>query len=72
MPRVVTAAGEPLDFCHHCFPKNEATARRLYAGRGEGPDDRGDCFAHEAAHPDYEGENYRCRKCKSALGEMDN
>lgn len=72
MPRIVTAAGEPLDFCYHCFPKSEAVARKQHAGAGKGPDDRGNCFAHEAAHPDYEGEDYRCQKCKSPLSEMDN
>ena len=72
MPRIVTAANEPLDFCHQCFPKDEAVARKRYAGTGEGPDDRGDCFAHEAEHPDYDGENYRCHRCKTPLCELDN
>ena len=72
MPRIYTSANDPIDFCMRCFPKNENNARELYAGTGEGPDGRGDCFDHDADHPPYENEDYKCCKCKKPLVEKDN
>ncbi len=71
MPRIYDGSSNPLDFCRKHWP-NEATARRLY-GSGEGPDGRGNCFAYDAEHPDYDGEDYKCdhKGCNKRLTEED-
>lgn len=70
MPRIYTSANNPLDFCLDCFP-TEIEAREEFGNVGEGPDDRGDCFAHEAGHPPYKGEGYDCAGCGTRLTEKD-
>lgn len=72
MPRICTSDGSPLDFCCNCFP-DEDRARRLYCGKSEGPDNRGDCFEYAPEHPAYDGEEtYRCHRCDALLEELDN
>lgn len=71
MPRIYTSASDPIDFCSAHFPKSEQQALR-YANTGDGPDGRGNCFAYDAEHPDYEGEGYRCAACGKTLRDMDN
>jgi hypothetical protein len=67
--RIYTAKNDPLDFCDECAPTEEE-ALELY-GEGEGPDGRGNCFAYDAEHPDYDDDDYRCHECGTLLGEDD-
>lgn len=69
MPRVVDGSSDPIDFCKRHFP-SAAHARKLY-GAGEGPDARGNCFEHNAEHPPYAGEGYRCDQCGAILTDED-
>ncbi len=71
MPRVYSSANDPLDFCEYCFPDEDA-ALGVYGDVGAGPDERGNCFAYEADHPDYEYEDYLCTECQAPLTEDDN
>lgn len=71
MPRVYTSQSDPLDFCRKHFP-TEANAMVKYGLLGDGPDGRGNCFAHDAEHPDYSDEDYRCEVCKAKLTSCDN
>lgn len=71
MPRVYTSASDPMDFCRKCFP-SEPLARARYGDIGSGPDDRGNCYGHNAEHPPYEGEGYTCERCNKMLTEQDN
>lgn len=71
MPRIYTSANDPLDFCRKCFP-DEAEALEKYGDVGDGPDGRGNCFAHDAEHPDYGGEDYHCYECDRRLTNRDN
>jgi hypothetical protein len=74
MPRIYDSASNPLDFCKRHFP-SEKNAEKLYgdvAKTGEGPDGRGNCFGWDAEHPDYEGEDYQCVRCRKNLNETDN
>ena len=52
MPRVCDGNSDPHDFCSRHFPPTEAAAQAKY-GAGEGPDDRGNCFAYDPEHPPY-------------------
>jgi hypothetical protein len=72
MPRVYDSANNPHDFCEGCFP-DLAEAHEEFGVEvcGEGPDGRGDCFEHQADHPPYAGENYRCEHCNKRLTEED-
>ncbi len=70
MPRVYTSASDPIDFCRLCYP-SEAKAQVKYANVGDGPDDRGNCFAHYADHPPYDGEDYTCETCGRKLIVLD-
>ena len=71
MPRIYTSASDPLDFCVACFP-DLTEADQEYGNVGDGPDDRGNCFDHNSEHPPYEGEGYKCERCKKTLtGEDD-
>lgn len=69
MPRIYDSESNPVDYCRKHFPKTEAKAYAIHGG-GEGPDDRGDCFAYDAEHPDYpdDPEMYRCYVCGKELG----
>ena len=71
MPRIYTSTSDPIDFCRRCFP-SEQNAEKKYGNMGDGPDGRGNCFAYDAEHPDYEGEDYQCEKCKKSLDGIDN
>jgi hypothetical protein len=64
MPRVYAGNNDPIDYCQQHFP-DQAAAQQLHGVQltGEGPDGRGDCFEHDAAHPDYEGLGYSCATC---------
>jgi hypothetical protein len=69
MPRLYTSTNEPLDFCANCFP-SEDEAEDIYGDMGDGPDNRGNCFAYDADHPTYdEGRFYRCECCRKFLTE---
>ena len=74
MPRIYDSANDPLDFCVRHFPSNEVAERRYANVRvtGQGPDGRGNCYARDAEHPDYGGDEYRCHTCKKHLTEEDN
>jgi hypothetical protein len=72
MPRIYTSANDPMDFCLKCFPKTEAYAEELYGDLGDGPDGRGNCFAYDEEHPNYDGEGYRCTNCGKSLKLKDN
>src|SRR6185369_1162587 len=32
---------------------------------------KGDCFGYDSDHPPYEGEGYRCTKCRKVLTNID-
>jgi hypothetical protein len=74
MPRVYDSGNDALDFCLRHFPNDEIAERRYgnVAKTGVGPDGRGNCYARDAEHPDYGGEDYRCHTCKKHLTEDDN
>lgn len=72
MPRIYTSASDPIDFCKKHFP-SEADAEEEFGDVGDGPDDRGNCFAYEAEHPPYDdlvGE-YTCEVCNCELTAED-
>lgn len=74
MPRICDSSDEPHDFCKRCFP-SEVTAMRRFDSTekfGEGPDGRGNCFAYDPAHPDYDDTDYECETCGKALSNRDN
>jgi hypothetical protein len=71
MPRIYTSQSDPLDFCVRCFPR-EGIAVARYSFLGDGPDNRGNCFGWDAEHPDYDGEDYCCEKCRKTLTSADN
>jgi hypothetical protein len=71
MPRIYTSRNDPVNFCRKCFPE-EKKASEMYENLGDGPDGRGNCFAYDAAHPDYSGEEYKCAKCRKLLDDSDN
>jgi hypothetical protein len=71
MPRIFTSANDPLDFCLTCFP-SEQDALIEFGNVGNGPDGRGNCFAYNAEHPDYDGEDYECFFCSEPLISEDN
>lgn len=71
MPRIYTSESNPIDFCRRCFP-SEDEAFKLYGNLGDGPDDRGNCFEHDAEHPSYDDTDYGCESCHRELTERDN
>lgn len=75
MPRIYDSTNDPLDFCLSCwsqFAATEEAAAKRFQGHGTGPDGRGDCFAYDAEHPDYGGEDYTCTTCSRPLTDADN
>lgn len=74
MPRIYDSASDPIDFCEACFPSEEEAEERFgnVAITGEGPDDRGNCFAYEAEHPEYSDCDYECEDCGIHLTDEDN
>ena len=70
MPRIYTSASDPIDFCKKHFP-GKAKAKARYGALGDGPDGRGTCFDHNADHPPYEDEDYRCADCGKVLTASD-
>lgn len=75
MPRIYDSTSSPRDFCMHCFDElfpDEEAARERFGNLGDGPDDRGNCFAFDEEHPDYEGEGYTCENCRRGLSRRDN
>ena len=72
MPRIYTSCSDPVDFCRHCFPKSEDIAFEEYGNRGDGPDNRGNCFGYDAEHPAYGDTDYLCEICGSGLTDADN
>ena len=73
MPRIYSSCSDPHDFCCDCFP-DEDEAMETLGNVGDGPDDRGNCFAYDAEHPDYSdsGIDYTCDTCKKPLTDADN
>lgn len=72
MPRIYTSESYPVDYCRKCFPRTEATAFAIHGHDGDGPDGRGNCFAYNCEHPDYEGDIlYYCSQCGKNLGARD-
>jgi|TARA_R110000787_G_scaffold177346_1_gene289334 hypothetical protein len=72
MPRIYASNNDPVDFCVYCFPAANAAAEEYGVGaRGVGPDDRGDCYAHDAAHPPYSSDDYVCNNCNDTLTDSD-
>ena len=48
----------------------EADAWEDYGNRGDGPDDRGNCFGWNAEHPSYDDDEvYKCSSCGARLIE---
>ena len=70
MPRIYASNNDPYDFCQRHFP-TEATAREDFGNRGNGPDDRGNCFEYDASHPSYYNDDYKCCECGAPLGDAD-
>ena len=50
--RIYTSESIPVDFCRACFPSEEEAVQE-FGNLGDGPDDRGNCFAYDEAHPEY-------------------
>lgn len=71
MPRIYNKQSDPIDFCNKHFP-NENDAIKKYDVGDDGPDGRGDCFAYEADHPDYDTTDYTCEICNKKLTSKDN
>jgi len=72
MPRIYTSESNPVDYCRSCFPKYQDEAYGMHGHDGDGPDGRGNCFAYDAEHPDYDGEEYECDECGRTLTGRDN
>lgn len=72
MPRLYSSANDPIDFCKRCFPASEKAAFIRYGNRGDGPDDRGNCFSYNDYHPPYEDIDYICETCSKKLTANDN
>lgn len=69
--RIYASDNEPIDFCRNCFP-TEKEAIEEYGNIGDGPDDRGNCFAYDSDHPPYQdGVLYICMFCDEVLEEFD-
>jgi hypothetical protein len=68
--RIYNGYNKPLDFCRDCAPTESEAFQRFSAG--EGPDNRGNCYAYDAEHPDYEDGPYYCEDCGRVLNEQDN
>jgi len=67
--RIYTGNNSPIDFCEDCAPcESDAT---IEFGDGEGPDNRGNCFAYDAEHPNYETDYYTCHICSTVLFDED-
>jgi hypothetical protein len=69
--RIYTSESIPVDFCRDCFP-SEQEAIIEFGNQGEGPDDRGNCFAYDEGHPDYDETDYTCHRCGENLTGKDN
>lgn len=67
MPRIYTSTSDPIDFCSSCFP-DEETAEQRYGNIGDGPDDRGNCYAYDAEQPPFnEFDGYQCDTCRKTI-----
>lgn len=64
--RIYTSADDPLDFCVGCMPSPDE-AREEFGDIGDGPDDRGNCFDYDVAHPAYDDDIYVCYRCRTKL-----
>ena len=69
--RIYTSESIPVDFCRDCFP-SEQEAIIEFGNLGDGPDDRGNCFGYDEAHPEYEEMDYKCHRCNKELTDTDN
>lgn len=70
MPRIITSAADPVDYCRACFPSRKV-AEAEFGNVGHGPDDRGNCYEYRADHPPYADGDYTCERCEKPLGEKD-
>jgi hypothetical protein len=72
--RIYKSNNEFVDYCDGCCP-SESEAFELYGDMGDGPDDRGNCFAYDAAAPYYDGYampgEYSCLTCGISLDPED-
>jgi hypothetical protein len=69
--RIYTSESIPVDFCRDCFP-SEQEAIIEFGNQGDGPDDRGNCFAYDEEHPHYDETDYTCHRCGENLTGKDN
>jgi len=75
MPRIISSESYPHDFCMQCWDalySTEEEAEEEFGDRGDGPDERGNCFAYNDDHPDYDDCDYDCDKCHEPLTSFDN
>jgi len=72
MPRIYTSDSDPIDFCFKCFP-SEKVAEQRFGHNGDGPDNRGNCFGWDCAHPEYvdSDSDYCCYTCGRKLTGKD-
>ena len=72
MPRVYDSDSSPINYCRDCFPDEaEAEALHKFPVRPTDNDGRGCCFDWGSDHPPYDGEDYRCHKCRKLLTGKD-
>lgn len=69
--RIYTSQSDPLDFCRACAPTEQGAIEK-FGNLGDGPDDRGNCFAYDEEHPPYEETDYTCHTCGDVLEAADN
>lgn len=72
MPRIYASNNDPCDYCAECYPNEDSVTWHRLQNMGDGPDGRGNCFADEADHPDYEDDEYHCQACGELLTNIDN
>jgi hypothetical protein len=68
--RLYTSTADPIDLCRRCAAGlTDAEAFDRWGHDGDGPDDRGNCFAFDVEHPPYDdGEmHYTCDDCGRPL-----
>lgn len=74
--RIYTSKAHPVDLCRGCargLTEDTAFQRWGHLGDVDDDDDRGNGFAFDAPHPDYDdviGE-YQCHDCGRELTERD-
>lgn len=72
--RIYTSTDHIIDLCRRCAAGlDDAKAFARWGHDGDGPDDRGNCFAFDVEHPDYTDAEmgYTCDTCGRALTHRD-